>query len=98
MRLQLAVTPPGVVGDHLHIQGIVLRGKGTEAVPLFFKFGFGRKGDGLRVRDQSGNVGASGGGWHFRRNTRYSSGCWGPQRGGCGLGGGNWAGSGAVVT
>ena len=69
VRLQRAVTPPGIVGDHLHIHGIVLRGKGTEAVTLFFKLGFGRKRDGLRVRDQSGNVGASGGGCSFRPNT-----------------------------
>ena len=47
VRLQRAVTPLSVVGDHLHIHGIVLRGKGTEAVPLFFKLGLGRKGDGL---------------------------------------------------
>src|SRR5258708_17884534 len=72
VRLQRAVTSFSVVGDYVHIHGIVLRGKGTEAVPLFFKFGFGRKGDGLRARYQSGNVGASGGGRSFRSNTHNS--------------------------
>ena len=71
VRLQRAVTLFSVVGDYVYIHGIVLRGKGTEAVPLFFKFGFGRKGDGLRVGNQSGKVGASGGG----RNWRGGLGC-----------------------
>src|SRR5947199_9573993 len=66
VRLQRAVTPVSVVGDHFHIHGIVLRAKGTEAVTLFFQLGFGRQGDGLRVGNQSGKVGASGGGCNWR--------------------------------
>ena len=91
MRLQRAVTLFSVVGDYVYIHGIVLRGKGTEAVSLFFKFGFGRKRDGLRVGNQSGNVGASGGGCSFRPNTHNTGGCWGPQRDGFGFTGRNLA-------
>ena len=80
MRLQRAVTPLSVVVDHLHIHGIVLRGKGTEAETHFFQLGFGRQGDGLRVGDQSGKVGASGG--SFRPNIHNTGGFGGPQRGG----------------
>src|SRR2546423_2801689 len=73
-------------------------GKGTEAVTLFFKLGLGGKGDGLRVGNQSGNVGASGGGCGFRPNTHNTGACWGPQRGGFGLAGRNLASGCSVVT
>ena len=69
VRLQRAVTLFSVVGDHVHIQGIVLPDKGTEAVTLFFKLGFGGKGDGLRV-------GAAGGGCSFRPNPHNTGACW----------------------
>ena len=37
VRLQRTVTPLSVVGDHLHVEGIVFSGKGTKAISLFFK-------------------------------------------------------------
>ena len=79
VRLQRAVTLPSKFGDHLHIQRIALRGKGTEAVTLFFKLGFGRKRDRLRVGNESGNIGASAGGCSFRgfglAGRNLASGC-----------------------